>query len=104
MIMMGVMMCLCVVCVGHFNILTAVVALSALETVSPSLPYLPTTNTVWEVAVWAFFGVFVFPLTLLAFTGNSWGNSVAWWMPALNIAPSVIGSAVRALRVLYPLR
>ena len=70
---------------GHFNILTAVVSMSALDVTSASVP-LPSAGADWPelVAYGAAVGLLL-PASLLMFAiSNSWVNRVLWSIPGLQ--------------------
>ena len=52
-----------------------------------------------DLAVYVFWTCFMFPLSLLAFTGSSWTNWYGWWIHSLQwLAP------IRVLRRMWPFR
>lgn len=91
---------------GHFNILTAIVSATGLDATAACWPGVTAsaTGSVWtasatELCVYFGYMLFLFPLTLLAFTANSWANRSAWWLDGLQGVP-----LVTLLRWVFPFR
>lgn len=87
---------------GHFNILTAIVALSTCDIVAPCLPSVTPllTGTLVDTITFVLLVLYHLPASLLYFIAvASWSNHSVWYMPVLQRL-----HLVTLLRALQPFR